>query len=82
MKWKRADANTIRSDEGFSVMRCTVNGVPQDPPRFIAFCHKPNTPLNKLVLGSYDDPQMAKNACEVFHSLTHAEEAKPEEISA
>ena len=56
MKWKTIGENTIESDSGYKILRCTANGVPTG--RFIAFIER------YRVLGGYDNSDEAKQACQ------------------
>jgi len=55
VKWKTIGENTIESDSGYKILRCTAEGVPTG--RFIAFIER------YKVLGGYDSREEAQTAC-------------------
>jgi hypothetical protein len=68
MKWSKAGPNTVRSDAGYAILRCPMDG--DNPgPVFIVFCKRPGTPLNELVLGRYASADEARTACEAHLAL-------------
>lgn len=56
MKWRSIGINTIESDAGYSILRCTANGVPTG--RFLAFAGR------TIVVGGYDSREEAQQACD------------------
>lgn len=56
VKWREVTEHTISSDAGYSILRCTANGVPTG--RFIAFIER------YKVLGGYDSREEAQQACQ------------------
>jgi hypothetical protein len=67
MRWKQYsahEADTIRSDAGYAILRCTSDGRPTG--RYVAFkCHIEG---RREVLGGYDSPADARSACEAHHA--------------
>lgn len=62
MKWRAISEHTISSDAGYSILRCTANGVPTG--RFIGFIAR------YQVLGGYDSREEAQAACEAHYYQT------------
>jgi hypothetical protein len=61
------DEHTIESDGGYAVMMCTTDGVPTDPPRFIAF-HIGGEVRTVLGKGGYNTGEEARAACEAHRA--------------
>lgn len=57
MKWRNLGINTIESDAGYSILRCTANGEPTG--RFIAFAGR------YAPIGGYNSREEAQAACEI-----------------
>lgn len=57
MKWRVTTVNTIESDAGYSILRCTADGVPTG--RFITFAGR------YAPIGGYDSREEAQAACEI-----------------
>jgi hypothetical protein len=57
VKWRTVSENTIESDAGYKVLRCTREGIPTG--RFIAFIER------YKVLGGYDSREEAQQACDL-----------------
>jgi hypothetical protein len=62
MKWRTIGINTIESDAGYSILRCTADGVPTG--RFIAFAGR------YAPIGGYDSREEAQTQCELHFYQT------------
>lgn len=62
MKWREVTENTIESDAGYSILRCTADRVPTG--RFLAFAGR------TIVLGGYNSREEAQAACETHFYQT------------
>jgi hypothetical protein len=62
MKWRSIGINTIESDAGYSILRCTADGVPTG--RFIAFAGR------YAPIGGYDSREEAQQQCELHFYQT------------
>lgn len=65
MKWRALNENTIESDAGYFVLRCTANDIPTG--RFIAFAGR------YAPIGGYDSREEAQSACDAHLYQTKQE---------
>lgn len=56
MNWRALTSRTTESDRGYTVLQCTSNDIPTG--RYLAFAGR------TIVIGGYDSPEEAKQACE------------------
>lgn len=67
MKWRALNDDTIESNFGYRILRCTADGKPTG--RFVAFVVRGE---KKTVLGGYDSGEDARVACDAHHALEMA----------
>jgi hypothetical protein len=71
MRWRAIGPNTIESDAGYRVLRCTENG--KETGRFVCFRGKTTTTESPVVLGGWDNADDARKCCEAHYAKTSAE---------
>lgn len=62
MKWRAVNENVIESDAGYTILRCTANGVPTG--RYISFAGRYNP------IGGENSREEAQKLCEVHYYQT------------